>query len=216
MLLNFELDRKMQHHHLEVMQRATATISRQIHDLLDAARIDNSNFAIEPHFQPVYPIVADTYSLFAARASARSVDFDFLFEPDLPHVRLDRYRIEQVLSNLIENALKVVCQGAGIRIDATRAQTDGHLMFVIRDTGPGISPRDVEHVFNRFWQGRGSQRNGAGLGLAICKGIVEAHGGRIWVESDVGVGTAFFFTLPVNGPAPPEPGPTPDTAGPPR
>lgn len=200
MLLNFELDRKMQHHHLEVMQRATATISRQIHDLLDAARIDNSSFSIEPHFQPVYPIVADTYSLFAARASARSIDFDFMVEPDLPHVRLDRYRVEQVLTNLIENALKVVSQGAGIRIDAKRAKADGHIMFVVRDTGPGIAPLDLEHVFDRFWQGRGGQRSGAGLGLAICKGIVEAHGGRIWVESELGVGTAFFFTLPVSGP----------------
>lgn len=206
MLLNFELDRKLQHHHLEVMQRATATISRQIHDLLDAARIDNSSFSIDPHFQPIYPIVADTYSLFAARASARSIDFDFLVAPDLPEVRLDRYRIEQVLSNLIENALKVVSQGEAIRIDAAGCEEKEQLQFVVRDTGPGISPRDVENVFNRFWQGRGNQRNGAGLGLAICKGIVEAHGGRIWIESELGVGTAFYFTLPVEGPVPQDSG----------
>ncbi len=203
MLLNFELDRKMQNHHLEVMQRATATISRQIHDLLDAARIDNSSFSIEAQRQPIYPIVADTYSLFATRASARNIDFDFFVEPDLPEVRLDRYRIEQVLSNLIENGLKVVNQGAAIRIDATMCRDRQRLQFVIRDTGPGISARDVEQVFNRFWQGRGNQRSGAGLGLAICKGIVEAHGGEIWVESELGAGTAFFFTLPIEGPAGP-------------
>jgi signal transduction histidine kinase len=82
------------------------------------------------------------------------------------------------------------------RITVAADRLDAEVRFAVIDTGPGIPPEQVPHIFGRFWQGRSSDRRGIGLGLAIAKGIVEAHRGRIWVESQVGVGSTFYFTLP--------------------
>jgi signal transduction histidine kinase len=100
----------------------------------------------------------------------------------------------QVFENLIGNAVKFTRPGG--RITAGAASRDGEVVFWVKDTGAGISAEEMPHVFDRFWQARKARRAGAGLGLQITKGIVEAHNGRIWVESEVGVGTTFYFTLP--------------------
>jgi signal transduction histidine kinase len=99
-----------------------------------------------------------------------------------------------VLENLIGNAVKFT--NAGGRITAGAAPRDGEVLFWVEDTGAGIAAEEMPHVFDRFWQAQKTRRGGAGLGLQIVKGIVEAHDGRIWVESKVGVGTTFYFTLP--------------------
>ena len=106
----------------------------------------------------------------------------------------DRERILQVLGNLIGNALKHA-RGATITIALDRDDRDA--TFVVRDEGPGITPEELPHVFDRYWSGR-VKRGGAGLGLAIAKGIVDAHGGEIRVDSVGGNGTAFAFTLPLS------------------
>jgi len=113
---------------------------------------------------------------------------------DLPDVWADRDRLEQVFENLVGNAVKFTPRGGTIVVGATPRA--GEVLFWVADTGAGIASGDLPHVFERFWQARRPGRRGAGLGLPIVKGIVEAHDGRIWVESTPGRGSTFFFTIP--------------------
>jgi signal transduction histidine kinase len=114
---------------------------------------------------------------------------------DLPPIHADSARIQQVLSNLVGNAIKFTPPGGRITVRAERAGPN-EVRVVVSDTGPGIAPEMLPHVFSRFWQGKRSDRRGVGLGLSIAKGIIEAHDGRIWVESRPGEGTKFIFSLP--------------------
>jgi two-component system, chemotaxis family, sensor kinase Cph1 len=103
--------------------------------------------------------------------------------------------VQQVLSNLVGNAIKFTPPGGSITVRAELA-ADGEVCLAVADTGPGIPNEQLPHIFGRFWQGKRTDRRGVGLGLAIAKAIVEAHRGRIWVESQVGSGTSFYFTVP--------------------
>jgi signal transduction histidine kinase/ActR/RegA family two-component response regulator len=115
--------------------------------------------------------------------------------PGLPLVRGDQERLLEVFDNLVGNALKFTKPGGTISLGA--APRDDHVLFWVKDTGAGIPKEDVPRVFERYFRARRGERKGSGLGLTICKGIVEAHGGRIWAESMVGEGTTMLFTLPV-------------------
>jgi signal transduction histidine kinase len=99
-----------------------------------------------------------------------------------------------VLGNLIGNAIKFTPDGGSVHVSA--AQSDDEVLFTVRDSGVGVSAKQLPHVFDRFWQATPKARLGSGLGLTIAKGVVEALGGRIWMESRPGEGTTFFFTLP--------------------
>ena len=118
---------------------------------------------------------------------------------DLPDVWGDQHRLLQILENLVGNAIKFTPAQGHITVGA--ASREGEVLFWIADTGSGISADGLPHVFDPFWQARKGTRQGAGLGLPITRGIVEAHGGRIWVESTLGRGSIFFFTIPL---APPQ------------
>ncbi len=111
----------------------------------------------------------------------------------MPDVWADRDRLLRVFDNLVGNALKFTPPGGHIRVGA--ALNEDEVRFWVADTGVGIATEDLPHVFDRFWQARKGERRGTGLGLTIVKAIIEAHGGRIWVESALGVGTTFFFAL---------------------
>jgi signal transduction histidine kinase len=115
-------------------------------------------------------------------------------ERDIPEVWADLDRLLQVFENLVGNAVKFTEPGGRITVGAARRGDD--VLFWVADTGAGIAAEDLPHLFDRFWQARKATRRGAGLGLPIVKGIVEAHGGRIWVESTLGRGSTFFFTIP--------------------
>jgi signal transduction histidine kinase len=117
----------------------------------------------------------------------------------LPAVHCDRDRVLQVLSNLIANAIKVTPGGGTITLAAEPRQHE--VVLVVSDTGPGIAPDQLEHIFDRYWRGGRVGYKGTGLGLGIARGIVEAHGGRIWVESALGQGATFRFTLPIEAEA---------------
>ena len=120
---------------------------------------------------------------------------------DLPLVPLDSVLIEQVFINLLENTVKYTPPDSPIDIGATA--TNSALTVEIVDYGPGIPPSDIERIFDKFYRVRGRDgQRGAGLGLAICRGIVKAHGGRIWAENRVGGGALFRFTLPIDGSPP--------------
>jgi two-component system sensor histidine kinase KdpD len=120
---------------------------------------------------------------------------------DLPLVPIDDVLLEQVLINLLDNAVKHTPDGGPLEITAWAR--DGTVTVEVADRGPGLPPGDEKRVFDKFYRGSGSTSRGAGLGLAICRGIVEAHGGRIWAENRPGGGVAFCFTIPLTG-TPPE------------
>ena len=127
-------------------------------------------------------------------ASSSSLELRIEADSNVPEIWGDRDRLLQVFENLIGNAIKFTKPGGCITVGA--ASRDHEVIFRVADTGSGITPENLPRVFDRFWQATRANRQGAGLGLPITKGIVEAHGGRIWVESTPNRGTTFFFTIP--------------------
>ena len=181
--------------HAEMVHRAAERMNRLIQDLLDVRRIDSGRLAIEARPEAVEGMLAEAMEMLRPLANAAALELGCSIEGRLPQVKADAARILQVLSNLVGNAIKFTPAGGKVRLRAE--PSNGEVRISVIDTGPGIPPEQLPHIFGRFWQGRSADRRGIGLGLAIAKGIVEAHGGRIWVESQVGVGSEFIFTLPV-------------------
>jgi signal transduction histidine kinase len=165
-----------------------------IDDLLDVARLDAGQLSVDLARVPAQALVADAVE--AQRPLAESLSVELRLEAEVVFVDVwaDRDRLQQVFENLIGNALKFT--RAGGRITVSAAPRENEVMFSVSDTGRGISRESLPHVFDRFWQVQKTGRRGAGLGLSIVKGLVDAHHGRIWVESTPGVGSAFHFCIP--------------------
>jgi len=178
----------------ERIERAATRMNRLIQDLLDVARMDAGRLTIARNGLPARRVIKDAFEAHRAEASSRSVDLRLDVAPDLPELWADRDRLLQVFENLIGNSLKFTEPGGRVTIGAM--PRDGEVMFRVEDTGSGIAPQDQPHVFDRFWQAHKSSRRGAGLGLPIVQGIVEAHGGHVWLESSPGRGSTFYFTIP--------------------
>jgi PAS domain S-box-containing protein len=181
----------------DAIHRAASRMKRLIQDLLDVTRIEAGRLAIELDGLSAAEVVAGAVEMQRPLASSSSLELDLQLEPDLPTVWADRDRLFQVLENLIGNAIKFSEPGGRIVIGA--APLDDDVLFWVRDTGAGIAAENLSRVFDRFWQTREARHGGAGLGLPIVKGIIEAHRGRVWVESTLGHGSTFFFTLPTTG-----------------
>ena len=198
-LLELPLDEGQRRHRLGVIQRTAGRMDGLIRDLLDASRIEAGTFAVRHARVHVRALLDETLELFEAQAHERGVALRCEVGTDVPPVLGDRDRLVQVFSNLLGNALKFTPAGGEVRISARPvpgASPRGAVELAVADTGSGIPPDHLAHVFDRFWQADRQGRAGAGLGLAIVKGIVEAHGGDIRVASVVGAGTTFAFTLP--------------------
>jgi PAS domain S-box-containing protein len=178
---------------IEALERATKRMSRILEDLLEVSRVEAGQ--LELVRAPVEPaeLVAHIEESQRDSVDSRSLAFRVEVAPDLPEVWADASKILQVLENLIGNAVKFTAAGS-ITVGAEAGGRE--VVFWVADTGSGIADEDVPHVFDRFWQAQRSQRSGAGLGLAIVSGIVQAHGGRVWLESKLGAGSTFFFSLP--------------------
>lgn len=173
----------------------TAQMDRLRQDLLDVAAIEAGRLAVEPVELEVAAVVAEAVESLAGLAAEKGVALSAAVEEGLPRVFADRERVLQVLANLAGNAVKFTPSGG--RVEVSAAREGDEVRVAVRDTGAGIAAEDLPYVFDRFWQARSTRRAGAGLGLAIARGIVEAHGGRIAAESTVGQGSTFAFTLPV-------------------
>jgi signal transduction histidine kinase len=185
--------------HVEAIRRSAERMNRLIGDLLDVASIESGRLFVEPRREPVGSIVAEAI----AASHDQAVEKALRVEQDLPAKQLealcDRDRVLQVLGNLIGNAIKFTPEGGMVKVSAETF--DDEVLFAVRDTGIGVSAKQLSHVFDRFWQATPKARLGSGLGLTIAKGVVEALGGRIWVESRPNEGTTFYFTVPLAPPA---------------
>ena len=180
----------------EIIERTARRMARMVDDLVDVTRVDAGRLSLARTRVAPAELVANAVAALAPIAAERGLAFLHDAPATLPDVLADAYRIAQVFENIVGNAIKFTVTGS-IAIRA-RAGAD-HVEFEIADTGPGISAEYLAHVFEPFWQDRTIAHDGAGLGLAIAKGIVEAHGGRIRAESELGRGTTFAFTLPIAG-----------------
>jgi signal transduction histidine kinase/DNA-binding NarL/FixJ family response regulator len=184
-----------EHRYSELIHRAAQRMNRMIEDLLDVTRIESGQLSVEPRPAAIDRVIQETLGMLQLVASAQGIALRSEVVPGLPPTYVDAARIHQVLSNLLGNALKFTPAGGMVTVRAEPHPVGGVVVSVI-DTGPGIPAEQLPHIFGRFWQAKRTDRRGIGLGLSIAKGIVEAHGGEIWVESEVGQGSRFVFTLP--------------------
>lgn len=182
----------------EMIYESTEWMQRMIQDLLDIAAMDAGRLSIERQREPVDAIMQRVHATFQGPATARGITLRDDVGPDVPDVDGDGERILQVLANLVANALKFTEPGGRVMISA---ESRGRAVeFAVADTGAGIPAEDIPHLFDLFWHvQRNSRSRGSGYGLAIARGIVEAHGGRIRVESTPGEGSTFYFTIPAAG-----------------
>ena len=178
----------------EVIERAAGRMNRLIQDLLDVAVLESGELTITPARQSAPELITGAVEMQRALASSSSLELRVDVDRDLSDIWGDRDRLLQVFENLIGNAIKFTPAGGRIIVGAARR--DHEIVFRVVDSGSGIAPEDLPRVFDRFWQATRTNRQGAGLGLPITKGIVEAHGGHIWVESVPNRGTTVSFTIP--------------------
>ena len=181
--------------HLETILQAAAQMRDLIGGVLDRARAQGMPMPLAAQPQEVDGLVQQALEVLRPLALEKYQDLKVEVCPGLPRVLVDKDRILQVLHNLVGNAIKFSAAGSTLGIRAR--QVDGQVRLSVKDNGPGIAPQDVPHLFERFWRAAGVSERGTGLGLSIVKSIVEAHGGSLWVETQVGAGSTFFFTLPV-------------------
>jgi len=175
------------------IKRAAARMTRLIADLVDVSSLESGKLGITRVRGDVTALVAEALDTFGPTAAAKGISLGSdRLEPSLV-ASFDHDRILQVLANLIGNAIKFTPSGGAIRVSAARA--GGAVQLSVRDNGPGIAKAQTDAVFERFWQLGANDKRGLGLGLFIAKGIVDAHGGRIWVESELGAGSTFHFTV---------------------
>jgi signal transduction histidine kinase len=185
---------------VRTIESSTQWMNRLIEDLLDVARVEAGRLALERQSHDLVRVISEATVMLEPLIAEKSLTLREELPELLPRARVDARRVVQVLENLVSNAVKHTAAGGEILIRADSA--NGEVRIVVRDTGCGIPAENLPHLFDRFWQARGARRGGAGLGLAIAKGIVEAHGGRIWVESTLGVGSTFGFSLPLASDSP--------------
>ncbi|HEX8538886.1 MAG TPA: HAMP domain-containing sensor histidine kinase [Cystobacter sp.] len=179
---------------VEKIQRFAARMNRLIGDLVDVASIEAGKILVTPLLQDANTLVRESVEAFQPLASAQGLSLDVATGETPLMAKFDHERVLQVLANLLSNAIKFTKAGGRISIRVERV--DQEVRFSVTDTGSGIPSQHLTSVFERFWQARSADRRGLGLGLYISLCIVEAHGGRIWVESQHGQGSTFSFTLP--------------------
>jgi signal transduction histidine kinase len=180
---------------LDIVRRTAGQMDRMIGDLLDAASIAAGHLSMEPREVYASDLLRGACEMFRPIVEEKEIRFACDDAGDGALLRADPDRVLQVLGNLVGNAVKFTPEGGCITL-RLRVE-DGRAVFSVSDTGQGIAPEQLPHVFEQFWQARRSGRQGTGLGLTIAHGIVDAHGGRIGVESTVGEGSTFFFALPL-------------------
>jgi signal transduction histidine kinase len=198
-------------HMAEIIQRSATWMQQILHDLLDRASLDSGRLVLDRQTTPLPRLLDAAQLMFAPVAQEHGVSFTVESGAGLPAVDADPARLLQVLSNLLGNAMKFTPTGGRVVLSVSADEDvfsavgapsvrSPSVRFAVSDDGPGITSEDLSHIFDWFWQSKPEGRSGAGLGLAIAKGLIEAHRGRLRVESTPGKGSTFWFALPVAGP----------------
>lgn len=185
----------MSREEVESIRSAARQTDGLIQDLQDVSRISAGRLRVERRRVVAESLLKESADVFEPVMEDAALRFLRRFAEPMPTVLADRHRLQQVLSNLLGNAVRFTPHGGEVVLSATVQQD--MLRISVRDTGPGVAPDDVPRLFERYWQAPRLLRAGSGLGLYICKGIVEAHGGEIGVDSAVGEGSEFWFTVPI-------------------
>ncbi len=184
---------------LEQMDKEIDNMTQLVRELLELSRIESGKVPLNR--QPVSPsvVLENAASRMRLQAERVGLTLEVLSDPELPMVLADRERIEQVLINLLHNAIKFTPPGGRIELGAQHRESE--VIFYVKDTGVGISPESLPRIFERFYKADQSRSGGGtGLGLSIARHTVEAHGGKIWAESEVNRGSTFYFSLPIANP----------------
>jgi PAS domain S-box-containing protein len=198
LLLDLPLDPEQRRRQAEIITRSGRRMQSLIEALLDVARIEAGAFVVRPSLEELGPILEEARDDFRDQAERKGVEL--LVDPFSSELsaRVDRDRIIQALANLLDNAIRLTPEG-GCVVLGLRDDVD-EVAITVSDTGPGIAPKLLDHLFDRFAQVDQVGKGGAGLGLAIVKGVAEAHDGTVNVESRLGVGTTFALAIPKAGP----------------
>jgi signal transduction histidine kinase len=180
----------------ETIARAADRMNELISNLLDHEKIRSGHLTISLAQEDLRSLMNEVVEIGGPLAAKKGIEFQAQILPSQGSATIlcDRSRILQVFSNLLGNAVKFTEEKGRITVDVISSVEN--IEFVVQDTGPGIKSGDLEKVFDRYWQAQQTAKQGTGLGLSIAKGIVDAHSGRIWVESEPGKGCAFHFTIP--------------------
>jgi signal transduction histidine kinase len=190
-----------QRDYLGIVLRNAQQLRSMIDELLEVTRAATGKLTIQPQRVSIADLLSDTLSMLLPTAAVKNVTLSADASPNLPSVYADPQRFKQILINLVDNAIKFTPSNGTVSVHTGVFDQDpDFICFSVADTGCGISPEGTQRIFERLYQESNSiekSRKGLGLGLHICKELVSQHGGRIWVESQLGKGSVFFFTLPV-------------------
>jgi signal transduction histidine kinase/CheY-like chemotaxis protein len=183
---------------LKVVHRNCEHLSNMVNDVLDLTRMETGRLALHRERVDLGRVIDTSVAVVRPLLQKKQLDLQTTIPDDLSQIYCDRTRIQQVILNLVSNAARFTEVG-GITIKVDRQ--DQHVLVSVTDTGPGISPEDADRIFEPFCQGTGElwrDKGGSGLGLSISRQFIKLHGGQMWIESELGVGTSVFFTLPVS------------------
>jgi signal transduction histidine kinase len=190
-----------QREYVGIVLRNVKQLQAMVGDLLEATRADSGKLAIDPQVILLQSFVPQTVAMLMPGAAAKGIGLSTELPEDLPFVYADPQRVNQILTNLIDNGMKFTATGGQVAVHGEVLERDpGWIHMSVRDTGCGITPEGTQKIFDRLYQEKrtlDTNRKGLGLGLHICKELVSRHGGRIWVDSQLAVGSTFHFTLPV-------------------
>jgi signal transduction histidine kinase len=179
--------------HVAAIRRAALRMNALVQDLLDAATLDTGRLTLRPTLESPASMAGEAIEALGPLAAERNVQLEAAVPDAVPMVRCDRNRMLQVLSNLLSNAIQFSPCGGRVRLLA--APLGPEVRISVADQGPGLREADIPHLFEPYWRGDVATP-GNGLGLYIAKRVVDAHGGRIWAESQAGLGSTFVVTLP--------------------
>jgi PAS domain S-box-containing protein len=180
---------------IKKIQNSTEIMQKMIADLLDFSKAQAGSFSLEKYSIRLSPLIHSAIEPMTAKIKQKNLKLFMEVQESIPNLLGDHRRLLQVLWNLIDNAIKFTPPFGEIRVRAGIEKK--FIKFMVADSGPGLELEEIPKVFNQFWQSSNTAALGTGLGLAIAKGIVEAHGGKIWVESEMGCGCRFYFTVPM-------------------
>jgi signal transduction histidine kinase len=186
------------------LHQESLLLSRLVRDLRTLSQAESGGLGLAPVPGGLGDLLSSVVNGTTAEANRRNITLSFKSEPGLPPALMDRDRVAQIAENLLSNALRYTSAGGAVAVSLSllsEASSSRVLLVSVADTGQGISSEDLPNIFNRYYRGKQpaeSRAGGSGIGLAVVKELVEAHRGKVWVESTPGQGSTFYFTLPAS------------------